>query len=314
MSEPVWLKPYFRCDSETPWGGNALAALFGKEIPSDVTGESLEVSALPGRESVADGGEYDGKNLAEIWQMWGGEGEFPLLLKLLDAREMLSVQVHPGDEYARAKEGKFGKTEAWLILYCEPGAKLVYGLNKPDFDDVENALRWVTVKPGDVLYIPHGCVHAIGAGIVLYEIQQPSDVTYRVWDWGRGRQLHMEQAKDVSRFDLPLQPSQGATAMCKGGSVTYYISCSHFELSRLNVHGDMPLDGRMRLITGMSPLTVKWADGERTLMPGQTCLVPADAEGVYLSGRGAAICSSLPDRAALEEALGERAKLVTGDM
>ncbi len=314
MYEPVWMHPYYRCDGETPWGGNALKSLFSKDIPSDVTGESLEVSALPGRESVAVGGYYDGWKLTDIWRDWGEEGEFPLLLKLLDARETLSVQVHPGDEYAREKEGKYGKTEAWLILSCGHGAKLVYGLDKPDFDDVENALHWVDVHPGQVYYIPHGCVHAIGSGIVLYEIQQPSDVTYRVWDWGRGRQLHIQQAKDVARFDLPRTACPGATGVCKGGSVTTYICDSHFELARLNVSGEMPISGRLRLVTAISPLALRWAGGERDIAPGQTVLIPAQAEGVSLVGQGTAICSGTPDRAALEAQLGERAALVTGDL
>ena len=314
MYEPVWMKPYFRSDSETPWGGDALKTLFDKDIPSSVTGESLEVSALPGRESVAVGGHYDGWKLTDIWQDWGGEGEFPLLLKLLDARETLSVQVHPGDDYAREKEGKYGKTEAWLILSCHHGARLVYGLDKPDFDDVENALHWVDVAPGQVYYIPHGCVHAIGSGIVLYEIQQPSDVTYRVWDWGRGRQLHLQQARDVARFDLPRTACAGATGMVKGGSVTTYICDSHFELSRLNVSGEMPLTGRLRLVTAITPLSLSWNGGERDVPAGQTVLIPAQAEGVTLKGQGTAICSSLPDRAALTDQLGDRVGLVTGDI
>ena len=197
---PLLMAPYFRHGSETPWGGSMLRDVFLKDAPDDQTGESLEVSALEGRESLVLNGPQAGRTLGSMIRLWGKdltgeiEGAFPLLIKLLDARELLSVQVHPDDAYAAANEGgKLGKTEAWVVLNCEPGAKLAYGVTagKEELAElaragrVEEALNWLTVRPGDVLYIPAGTVHALGGGIQCYEVQQSSDVTYRLWDWGR---------------------------------------------------------------------------------------------------------------------------------
>ena len=334
MLYPLKMIPYFRHGEETPWGGHALRDYFGKDIPDDRTGESLEISALPGRESVVENGPLTGLTLTKVMEKWGkaltGDAEgFPLLLKLLDAREMLSVQVHPDDAYANAHEdGKLGKTEAWLVIAAERGAKLVYGVNAQTSDELraqveagrlEEGLRWVSVQPGDVLYIPHGCVHALGGGIVIYEIQQSSDVTYRFWDWGRvgkdgqPRALHTAAALDVSRPQLKLDKLPGATLITTGGSRTAYISDANFELWRLNVAGDMPLEsGRMLLLTALGQAEVKWGEGSFALNPGESCLVPAALEGVVLSGRTAVMCATVPDRQTLRDALGYRAELVAG--
>ena len=334
MLYPLKMIPYFRHGEETPWGGHALRDYFGKDIPDDRTGESLEISALPGRESVVENGPLTGLTLTKVMEKWGreltGDAEgFPLLLKLLDAREMLSVQVHPDDAYANAHEGgKLGKTEAWLVIAAERGAKLVYGVNAETSEELraqveagklEEGLRWVSVQPGDVLYIPHGCVHALGGGIVIYEIQQSSDVTYHFWDWGRvgrdgkPRALHTQAALDVSRPQLKLDKLPGATLITTGGSKTAYISDANFELWRLNVAGDMPLEsGRMLLLTSLGEAEVKWAEGAFALNPGESCLVPAALAGVTISGRTAVMCATVPDRPALREALGYRAELVAG--
>ena len=221
---PLKMKPYFRHGSETPWGGGKLRELFNKDIPDDMTGESLEISALPGRESVIVNGELSGKTLTEAADVMGAEllgefKEFPLLLKLLDAKERLSVQVHPDDEYAARVEGKRGKTEAWYILNADPGAKLVFGVKAKSSEElrqivasghIEDTLNWIDVRPGDCLYIQSGTVHAIGGGIVLYEIQQSSDVTYRMWDWGRPREIHTQKALDVTRCRHSDAPGRAA--------------------------------------------------------------------------------------------------------
>lgn len=334
MVYPLKMKPYFRHGEDTPWGGSALKEIFGKESPDDRTGESLEISALPGRESVIENGALAGLTLTAAISKWGrdltGDVEgFPLLLKLLDAREMLSVQVHPDDTYAGANEGgKLGKTEAWLVLSAQPGAKLVYGVNVEDTEalkaaveegKLEESLRWVSVLPGDVLYIPHGCVHALGGGLVIYEIQQSSDVTYRFWDWGRigkdgkPRALHMKQALDVSRPELKLDKLPGATVICEGGSRTAYISDDNFELWRLNVAGKMPLmEGRMLMLTAAGDAKLEWADGEMELAPGDSCLIPAAMKGVTVSGRTTVMCATTPDHDAIRKELGYRAELVAG--
>ena len=196
---PILMTPAYRWGAATPWGGEALRTMFRKQIPGEHTGEALEVSAIPGLESR----DPSGNTLTELIEQYGerltGKGfahPFPLLLKLLDAKDTLSVQVHPDDAYAACVEGKLGKTEAWHILFAAPGAELVYGVKAGTEKDallnasrngaeVENLLRRVKVRAGETYYIPAGMVHAIGAGIVLYEIQQSSDVTYRFYDWER---------------------------------------------------------------------------------------------------------------------------------
>lgn len=333
---PLLMMPHFRHGAETPWGGSMLRDAFLKEAPGDKTGESLEVSALSGRESVVRNGVHAGKTFPAMIQRWGDmltgayEGEFPLLLKLLDAQEMLSVQVHPGDAYAKANEdGKLGKTEAWIILSADEGAKIAYGLNingqpLPEIvanGSLEAALNWEQVRPGDVFYIPNGMVHALGGGIQCYEIQQSSDVTYRFWDWGRvdkngnPRELHTQKALDVSLPELRPGKIGGTTVLCKGGSRTYYIANKYFELSRLNVSGKMPLEsGRMLFLTPLSECTLTWENGELDLGMLDTAVIPAALEGLVIEGNTKVLVSSLPDRDKLRKELSYRAEDVAGLM
>lgn len=332
---PLLMAPYFRHGEETPWGGTMLRDVFMKDSPDDRTGESLEISALSGRESMVRNGIHAGKTLSKMIELWGEdltghyEGDFPLLLKLLDAREMLSVQVHPGDEYALPHDGKLGKSEAWVVLNCESDAKIAYGLDTNGEDlraivadgRLESALHWETVRPGDVFYIPNGMVHALGGGVQVYEIQQSSDATYRFWDWGRvgkdgkPRELHTEKALDVSLPDRKLSKIEGTTVLCKGGSRTYYISEKHFELCRLNLSGKMPLEsGRMLFLTPMSPCTLRWGDESLELNAFDSVTVPAALEGVVLEGETKVLMSSLPNREALRAELGYRAENVAGLM
>ena len=330
---PLLMAPCFRHGKETPWGGHMLRDLLLKDAPEDVTGESLEISALPGHESMVANGAHAGKSLTRMIELWGDAltgptgGEFPLLLKLLDTLEPLSVQVHPGDAYAAEHEGKRGKSEAWIILSAEPGSKIVYGVDThgEPLDQVvaegrlEDCLRWHNVLPGDVYYIPDGMLHALGEGIMCYEIQQSSDVTYRFYDWGRvdkdgnPRQLHIQQAVEVCKPGLDLEKREGTTVLCKGGSRTYYISDTHFELCRLNLSGTMPLEsGRMLFLTPLSPCTLRWGEEEMELKAFDSVLVPAQLEGVALVGETKVLMSCLPDRPKLIEELGYRAENVAG--
>ncbi|MBQ8110033.1 MAG: class I mannose-6-phosphate isomerase [Clostridia bacterium] len=330
---PLLMAPSFRHGEETPWGGHNLRDALMKDAPEDATGESLEISALPGHESMVSNGQHAGKSLSRMVELWGEaltgptDGEFPLLLKLLDTQTALSVQVHPGDAYAARHEGKRGKSEAWIILNAEPGARIVYGVETGDEPlekvisegRLEDCLRWKNVLPGDVYYIPDGMLHALGEGILCYEIQQSSDVTYRFWDWGRldsqgrARELHVEKALEVCRPELKLEKQEGTTVLCKGGSRTYYISDNHFELCRLNLSGTMPLEsGRMLFLTPLSPCVLRWSDGEMELNGFDSVLVPAALEGVALEGNTKVLMSSLPNRPALIQELGYRAENVAG--
>lgn len=296
---PLKMKPYFRHGSETPWGGGKLRKLFNKDIPDDMTGESLEISALPGRESVIVNGELSGKTLTEAADVMGAEllgefKEFPLLLKLLDAKERLSVQVHPDDEYAARVEGKRGKTEAWYILNADPGAKLVFGVKAKSSEElrhivasghIEDTLNWIDVRPGDCLYIQSGTVHAIGGGIVLYEIQQSSDVTYRMWDWGRPREIHTQKALDVTRCDIVTRPVEPQTTEVMGGERISLIDGDFFKLTRLNVMGRMPVEAdSFALITALGEGAIEYDGGSVLVHNGESVLIPAAMHDFMVSG------------------------------
>lgn len=333
---PLLMAPYFRHGAQTPWGGDALRDMLMKPAPEQ-TGESLEVSTLEGMESVVRNGAHAGQSFRRVFEQWGSaltgtdDAVFPLMLKLLDARTFLSVQVHPDDAYA-AREGKLGKTEAWMILSCDSGAKIAYGMDanaapaklfaSGDAAAIEAAVRWKTVRPGDVYYMPAGMLHALGAGILAYEIQQSSDVTYRVWDWGRlgkdgqPRELHIQQAIDVVRPELQLEKVYGTTSLCRGGSRTYYVCNRYFEMCRLNISGRMPLsDGRMHFVTPLAPCRLTWGDEALELNPFDTVVIPAALEDVTIEcdgGDGKALMSSTSNREALRAELGYRAENVAG--
>ncbi len=307
---PIKMTPAYRHGNDTPWGGTKLRDVFGKQIPDDTTGESLEVSALPGLNSrTPDGTELSALLAQHGEAMRGSEvpETFPLLLKLIDARDWLSVQVHPSDAYAHAHEGgKLGKTEAWVILHAEPGARLVYGVRPGVTREmlaeaahsgaaVEDCLRWLPVKAGDVLYIPAGMVHAIGAGIVLYEIQQSSDLTYRFWDWGRTdaqgnpRTLHLAQGLDVTDVSLQLSPCVGEAHKVTGGTRTRLITDPIFTLDRLTVQNNMPLEEtpqRFRLLTSLCEGWMAYPGGAIQLKPGDSVFIPASSPRIKLECKG----------------------------
>ena len=310
---PLIMEPSFRYGQSTPWGGHALKEKYGKHAPEEITGESLEISALPGHESRVTNGAYRGKSLQEVFTAWGDwltgkrEKTFPLMLKILDAHQCLSVQVHPDDAYAMDHEGKLGKSEAWYILDAAPGARLVYGIDTrgEKLDDIveagrlEECLHWVEVKPGDVFYIPSGTIHALGSGIQCYEIQQSSDVTYRFWDWnrvgkdGKPRELHTRQAITVSKAEpLSRGPEKEKTA-CEGGKITRLVCDPHFRLDAVDVDGTWTLpSGRMQFLTPTAPCTLRWGTHSHELTAYRSVLVPARMENVSISGHGRILVSS----------------------
>jgi len=310
---PLVMVPSFRHGPETPWGGHALKELFGKNSPDEITGESLEVSALPGHESRVANGEYAGKTLRDLFPLWGKcltgrkENGFPLLLKLLDTRQPLSVQVHPDDSYALSHEGKPGKSEAWYILDAAPGAQLVYGIDTHgqslrsvlDEGRLESSLCRTEVHAGDVFYIPAGTVHALGSGIRCYEIQQASDLTYRLWDWGRigkdgkPRPLHIEQALSVSKSGV-LPRQTGEPEELPGGRRTLLVSDPHFQLYAYDLDGRMTLPtGKMQFLTATAKgCTLCWENHQETLLPWQSAVLPAALPDVSVEGFGRFLIST----------------------
>ena len=306
---PIKMTPAFRGGSLTPWGGEKLRTWFGKDIPDATTGESLEVSCIPGLEST----DNMGRTLTELIAYHGekmvgryADKPFPLLLKLIDARDMLSVQVHPGDAYAAQNEGgKLGKTEAWLILDApEGGGELVYGIKTgttlselkeacEQGSAVENLLQRVKVRAGDVCYIPSGCVHAIGAGILLYEIQESSDLTYRFYDWdrkdanGNRRELHLKKALDVTNLKMHRRPVHVERAF----GTKRVLNEENFTLDIIQPEGSaaLPEINHFGMITAVEgEMMLQWASGSMTIRPGETFFLPASVPPLTLKGTGIA--------------------------
>jgi mannose-6-phosphate isomerase len=262
MTYPLLLKPTVK---DYLWGGTRLKSEFGYE-GGDILAEAWVLSCHKDGQSVIQNGEMAGKTLEEALSIWGtssiGEKaaafpDFPILIKLIDARDRLSIQVHPDNEYALRVEGEYGKTEMWYVVDCQPGAQLIYGLNseisKEEFHrrvldgTVTEVCNFVPVKKGDVFFIEAGTLHAIGAGILIAEVQQNSNTTYRVSDYGRlgadgkPRQLHIDKAVEVTKTAPPNQPygSVGQAEEVPGGRKRHLVSCDFFTSDILTVSGEM---------------------------------------------------------------------------
>lgn len=284
---PLRLRPTF---DPKPWGGRRLEA-FGKLLPEGAIGESLESG--PG--STVVGGRFDAATLADVTELYplallgergvvasGALGGFPLLIKLIDAREDLSVQVHPGD--GNAPSGKRGKTEAWLILATEPGASLITGVTgEIDPRRIGDQVIREEVAPGDVFLVPAGTVHAIGGGVLLYEIQQASDVTYRLYDWGRPREMHLDAGLAVA--DRTRRATR-ITSLPLDEHHAMLVACRYFALERWMIAGERDVAG-----DGQSCRILTVIDGEvsidtQTVARGESVLLPADLETACLRPSG----------------------------
>ncbi len=255
MQEPMFLKPVFQ---EKIWGGSRLRSVFGFDIPNDKIGEDWAISAHPHGVSVDENGEYQGQKLDELWQnhkeLFGNPTEpvFPLLIKILDAEDELSVQVHPDDAYGMKHEGELGKTECWYIIDAEPGAEIIYGHHAKTREELAEMIqegRWddllkkVPVKKGDFFYVPSGTIHAIGKGIMILETQQSSDTTYRVYDYdrkdanGNTRELHIQQSIDVTTVPA-ITPQLQMKEVRKGNSsIVTYLETEFFNVYEWDIKG-----------------------------------------------------------------------------
>lgn len=310
---------------ETIWGGRRLATLAGKSLPPDaLIGESWETA----NDAVVETPPFADHTLADLVATYGAAlvGEraiavygrrFPLLTKFIDAQQWLSVQVHPNDAYAAAHEGgKLGKTEAWYILHAEPGAQIVYGFTRAVSRDearvaiaatqLESLLNTVEVHAGDVVFVPAGTVHAIGAGVALYELQEYSDVTYRLYDYGRlqangqPRELHVERALDVLRSEPAAQVfTHPAPAVELGGGAVArtLVACPYFVESELRLDGELvgaTTGASCHILTLLSgSCEVVGAVGEPIrLSHGETAVLPATLGAYTLHGTGARLIRS----------------------
>lgn len=246
---------------EKIWGGSRLASVFGYDIPSDHTGECWAISGHPGGDCAVENPEFAGETVSSLWkkqpELFGNTpGDiFPLLIKIIDARDDLSIQVHPDDAYAGVHEnGSLGKTECWYVLDCDPGATIVIGHNAKstaEMADMVHADRWnellrvVPIHKGDFFQIDPGCLHAIKGGTLILETQQSSDVTYRFYDYGRlqdgkPRQLHIAQSLAVTKAPfVPAAPAQ-ETWTQGGATVTRLVTCPYYTVYRAAVSGSAP--------------------------------------------------------------------------
>jgi mannose-6-phosphate isomerase len=300
---PARLEPIF---SPRPWGARTLAPLFPEKsnLP-----ERLGEAWLTGNECRFASGPFAGKKLVEAWPEmpveWTGtqinnrDADFPLLVKFIFAREKLSVQVHPDDAYAHAHEmaaGGRGKTEMWYVIDAAPGAEVLVGLKSNVSPEtfrraiadasVEDSLQHIPLRPGDAMFVPAGTAHTIGAGLTLCEIQQSSDLTYRVYDYnrrdaaGKSRELHLEKAFEVIRFGeqrggkvLP------ATIARDGISKTFFTACRYFATERWQFATRIPTQTSSEhfelwiVIEGAG--SIRWAQESAPFAPAQVWLVPA---------------------------------------
>lgn len=253
--QPIILTPVFK---KMIWGGNRLKTEFGYEIPGDDTGECWAISAHPNGDCVVQEGEYAGLHLSELWNehrdLFGNlEGDrFPLLIKLIDAKADLSIQVHPNDAYAKEHEsGSLGKTECWYVVDCDEGAEIVIGHHAKTHEEVKEMIlnkRWsefirvVPVHKGDFFQINPGCLHAIKGGTLILETQQNSDITYRVYDYdrlsnGKPRELHIEKSIDV--IEAPFIPYQVSATKETGEGYERQnlITCPYYAVDKICING-----------------------------------------------------------------------------
>ncbi len=296
------------------WGGTKLRDVYGKPCDFDKVAESWELSTHPAGQSRISGGEFDGLTLGEYFEKMGPAvlgtdcrafEAFPVLIKFIDAKDPLSIQVHPSDEYALRVEGEYGKTEMWYVMDCEPGAFLYFGVNreitKEEFrqriedNTVLEVLNRVDVHPGDVFFIRSGTIHAIGAGILICEIQQNSNCTYRVYDYdrrgadGKPRELHVEKALAVSQFtpsDTGDRP--GKAEAVPGGSRRELASCKYFTVRRYETDGELELDVGPESFASLIMLdgtgTVAGPENTVEFKPGDSLFIPAGTGRVAVSG------------------------------
>lgn len=295
------------------WGGDRIKEFKGIDTHLQQVGESWEISGVAGHESVVTGGPDHGLTLTQLCQRHGaallGESvcmrygsRFPLLIKLIDAHRDLSVQVHPGDEMASRLHGCPGKTEMWCVIDHEPGAQIMAGfdrqLSPEEFDRrvadgaIMDVVAHHTAHAGDVFFLPAGCIHAIGAGNFIAEVQQASDVTYRVFDYnrrdrdGNPRQLHVEQARQALNFAPYADVIERSGAkICDGNTL---VACHEFTVERHEVARTstlvMPDSFLVVMCTGGSGRVTSDEGATATLRTGETILVPACHRQIIIEG------------------------------
>ena len=314
MSEPLFLQSVMQ---EKIWGGTKLRDEFGYEIPSDKVGEYWAISAHPHGVSTIKNGRFAGTGLDQLYaehrELFGNSSEpvFPLLTKILDANDWLSVQVHPDDHYAMEHEGELGKTECWYVIAADEGAEIIYGHNAKSREELRQQIEkkeWdklltkVPVKAGDFFYVPSGTMHAIGSGILILETQQSSDTTYRVYDFDRKddegnlRELHLEKSIDVLNIGAPAN-SRPVTVKADDLMSTLLVASDFFAVYKWEVSGKVDIEKTaayllVSVLAGRGVLTV---DGETyPIAKGDHFILPSDVEEWTFEGKNLEMIVSHP--------------------
>ena len=314
MSEPLFLQSVMQ---EKIWGGTKLRDEFGYEIPSDKVGEYWAISAHPHGVSTIKNGRFAGMGLDQLYaehrELFGNSSEpvFPLLTKILDANDWLSVQVHPDDHYAMEHEGELGKTECWYVISADEGAEIIYGHNAKSREELRQQIEkkeWdklltkVPVKAGDFFYVPSGTMHAIGSGILILETQQSSDTTYRVYDFDRKddegnlRELHLEKSIDVLNIGAPAN-SRPVTVKADDLMSTLLVASDFFAVYKWEVSGKVDIEKTaayllVSVLAGQGVLTV---DGETyPIAKGDHFILPSDVEEWTFEGKNLEMIVSHP--------------------
>ena len=301
---------------ERLWGGTKLKDVLNKSIESEITGESWELSGVDGDISVVENGDLKGTSLQELIQSNGeallGKSvverfglDFPILIKFIDAKQDLSIQLHPNDELAKKRHNSFGKTEMWYVMDADPGAKLIVGFNRDvekeeyvkslEEGTLESLMNYEEVAEGDTFFINTGKIHAIGAGVLLAEIQQTSDVTYRVFDFNRRdkngnlRELHTELALDA--MDYSKKDDFKVNYSNELDKVNEMVDCPYFKTNFMELTNSMEQD-----VTNRDSFTIYMCvggeaninnDGGSTLIKkGETVLVPAASTKINIATEG----------------------------
>lgn len=255
--EPIFLKPLFMYRI---WGGTSLRDNFGYEIPSENTGECWAISSHENGDCVVLNGEFKGFTLSKLWnehiELFGNTkgDKFPLLTKILDANDNLSVQVHPNDDYAKINEnGELGKTECWYIIDCDDDSEMIFGHNaksREELTEMINNNKWdkllkkVKIKKGDFFYVPSGTIHALCKGTLVLETQQNSDTTYRVYDYdrvdnnGNKRELHIYKSIDVTTVPHIENKNNYKTISTDAFECTTFVSNDFFSVHKLNTFSE----------------------------------------------------------------------------
>lgn len=305
MNEPLFLESVLK---ERIWGGTTLHDVFGYDLPSDKVGEYWAISAHPNGPSTIKNGQYKGMTLDQLWEkhreLFGGAKEevFPLLTKVLDANDDLSVQVHPDDTYGLAHEGELGKTECWYIMDAKEGAEIVYGHHAKTKKELETMIRegkWdellqrIKVKKGDFFFVPSGTIHAIGAGIMILETQQSSDTTYRLYDYNRKddtgnlRELHIQQSVDVTTVPHVDATKEKEIETLENVEITTYAKTDFFNVFQWDIKGKAAFKATapytlVSVLEGEGTLSVE--SGNFPLIKGSNILLATDINNWSIDG------------------------------